>query len=608
MTRNLSLVFAAALAAVAPQALAEGSGMAMHGEAKYKPGFSHFEFANPNAPKAGAVVLGTEGSFDSLNPYLAKANPPDLIGLVFQELGESSLDEAFTQYPGLADSFEVAADKLSMVVTLRKEAKFSDGKPVTSDDLIFSFKTLTGPGAPPFYKFYWADIKEIVADGPHKAKLVFAKVNPELPLIATQIPILPKHVYGAGKFESDFADKAVGSGPYVVKDYKRDSYITYKRNPDFWGKDAGVYKGRYNFDEVTVKYFKDATAEVEAFKKGDFDMYFVNSSKVWALDLVGDKFDKLKYIKKELLKHDNNAGTQGFVFNLRKPMFQDVRVRKAMALAFDFDWSNKNLFYGQYVENRSFFENSPLKASGMPSPQELAILEPLKADLPEEVFTKEMGWLGKGQDLKTRLRDAVGLLKDAGYTIKDGVATGPAGKLDFKFTINGPGFQRIIEPYAQNLKKLGIIIAIDQKESSVYVKNIELRDFAMTVQTIGQSQSPGNEQLEFWGSKAADENHSRNHMGVKNKAVDALVEKVIYAKDRAELELYTKCLDRALYHMHLLVHNWHMPQHRVTYWDRFGVPTLPKYYSVRQLMEYMWYDDAKAKKLADAVGKGTPLL
>lgn len=584
-------------------------GMAMHGEPKYKADFKVLDYANPDAPKGGALVLGEEGTFDSLNPYGLKDDAPTWVqALVFQELGDQTLDEPFTTYPGLAESFDVAADKLSMTIKLRAQAKFSDGQAVTADDVVFSYNLFKSDKVRPFYKFYWADIKAVTAEDKLTVKMTFEKVNPELALIATQLPVLPKHVYGKGDFAKDFSQKAVGSGPYVVKEFKAPQYVVLKRNPDFWGKDVPLYKGRYNFDEVYVKYYKDPTAMVEGFKKGDFDMDDVRSSKSWALDLVGDKFDK-KWIKKELWQNQNDAGTQGFIFNMRNKMFQDVRVRQALALAFDFAWSNKNLFYDQYVENKSFFENSPLKATGMPNEAELQVLNPLKADLPPEVFTKEMGWLGKGKEIKDRLREAMALLKDAGYTVKDGVAQGPGGKLEFKVLVDGPSWGRIVEPYIQNLKKIGVNVAIEEKEQSLYIKRVENREFDMIIQAIGESQSPGNEQREFWSSAAADQNYSRNYAGVKNKAIDQLIDKVIYAKDRQELELMTRCLDRALYHTHLLVHNWHAPAHRVTYWDKFSRPTnLPAFYLPRQVWEYMWYDAAKAKKLEEARSKNAPLL
>ncbi len=584
------------------------TGMAMHGEPKYKPGFAAVEYANPNAPKGGALSLGWQGSFDTLNPYSAKDVPPILIGLVFQELGDQTLDEAFTMYGAVAQSFEIAPDKLSMIVNLNPAAKFSDGKPVTAADVAFSFKILMSDKATTTYRFYYSDIKDVKAVGPHKVTMTFAKVNPELPLIALQLPVLPEHVYGKGDFAKDFATKAVGSGPYTVKDFKPGAYVTYKRNPDFWGKDLPLYKGRYNLDEITVKYFKDPTAQVESFKKGDYDFFEVYSAKQWATDLTGERFERLRWITKTNWQHKNNEGSQGFMFNLRNPKFEDVRVRQAIALAFDFDWANKNLFYGQYKASDSYFENSPLKATGMPPPEELALLEPLKADLPADVFSKEVGWLGKGMDIKGRMRLAMQLLKDAGYEVKGGVATGKAGPLQLKIMMRGEGFQRIVEPYAQNLKRVGVVLTSDVKETSVYVRDLESRAFDMTVMSVGQSQSPGNEQLEMWGSKAADEKNTRNYAGVKNKGIDVLIDKIIHAKDRKELEVATRALDRVLYHLHLQVHNWYADSHRVAMWDKFGVTdATPLFYSPRQRLEFAWFDADKAKRLEEARKANKPL-
>ena len=586
-------------------------GLAVHGDAKYKDGFTHFAYADANAPKGGALLLHEVGTFDTLNPFLQKGVPATYLStLVFQDLGTKPLDEPFSVYPSVAESFEVAQDRLSMIIKLNQAAKFSDGQPVTADDVVFSFTRLaTHAESQPFYKYYWHDIKEFKALDRHTVKLVFAKENNELPLIATELPILPKHIYEKGDWAKDFSDKVVGSGPYVVKDFKKDVFVTFQRNPSWWGKDLPAFKGRYNFDEITIKYYKDDTVAVEAFKKGDFDFFPGNHSKIWATVLVGDRIESLKWIRKEKWEHHNNQGTQGFLMNLRLPLFQDLRVRQAMALAFDFPWSNKNLFYDLYRPNESFFQNSPLQAKGVPTPEELAVLEPLKADLPAEVFTKEMGWLGKGLEIKDRLRLAMQLLKEAGYSVQDGVATGPAGKLDFKFLTSGPTFNRILEPYFQNLKKLGILVAFEEKEESLYVKRVETRDFAMMSRAIGQSESPGNEQREYWGSKAADVNFSRNYAGVKNKAIDALIDRVIYAKTREELELATRCLDRALYHLHLLVHNWHAPEYKVALWDKFGWPQkLPDYYALNQMIEYMWIDAAKERKLSEAKAQGKPLL
>jgi len=582
-----------------------GVGMAMRAEPKYKPGFTAFDYVNAQAPKGGTAVIGVNGSVDTRNPFALKGDTSfDIEKLVFQELGDSSLDEPFTRYPSLAESFELAPDHLSLLVKLRPEAVFSDQHPVTAADVVYSLAVFRSDKVLPFYKSYWADIKLAEAIGSKTVKFTFAKVNPELALIITELPILPKHVYEKG----DFATQAVGSGPYVLKELRPGAAVVLTRQPNWWGKDLGINKGRFNFDELQFKYYKDPTALGEAFKKGDFTIFQVASAKVWATDLKGEKFEKLHYIKRELLSNSNAQGGQGFVFNLRLPLFQDVRVRQALALAFDFDWSNKNLFFDQYQQNESFFQNTPLAAHGLPSAEELAILAPLKADLPAEVFTKEMGWLGRGRPIKDRLREAAGLLQAAGYRVKDGVAEGPGGKLEFRILLGGGGIQRVIEPYLQNLRKLGVQAKVEEKEASVFTKRLESRAFEMTSVIYAQSQSPGNEQRDFWGTAAAQQNYSRNYAGLSNKAVDILVDRVIYAKNRAELEISSRCLDRALYHTHLMVQNWFSPAHRLAYWDKYGRPAvLPLYYSLRQFYALMWYDTTKAEKLSGAQASGLPL-
>lgn len=610
MLRSWSRVLSVVLCGCILKGQALAGALSLHGDIKYKDGFTHLDYVNPNAPKGGSLVYESLGTFETLNPYQLKGVSADgLVQYVFQTLADSSLDEPFSKYPTLAESFTVAADQLSMTIKLRANAKFADGHPVRAEDVVFSYHTLISDKADVNYRFYWEDIKEVKAVDELTVLMSFKRVNAELPLIATELPILPKHFYGKGDFARDFTDKALGSGPYMVKESRRDDRVVLQRNPEFWGKDHPMFKGRYNFDTITYRYYKDEIAALEAFKKGDFDLYIGNHSKIWATELVGERFDTLKWIKKASFTHENNQGTQGFVFNLRRPIFSDVRVRQAIALAFDFEWSNKNLFYGLYRENRSFFENSPFRAQGQPSAEELQVLAPFKAQLAPQVFSEEMGWLGKGKDFKARMRQALELLGQAGYVLKDGVATGPHGKLEFRFLVASPTFNRILEPYFQNLKKLGVIVTLEQKEESVFVKRVQARDFDMMVHTYAQSQSPGNEQREFWGTAAADVGESRNYSGLKNQGIDGLIDRLVTVKSRAELELVTRCLDRALYHEHILVHNWHSPVHKLAMWDKFDLPkVLPRFYGLNQLVELMWYDQAKAKKLEQARAENKPLL
>jgi len=582
--------------------------LVLHGSAKYGENAPSLDYAQPAAPKGGRITIGLEGSFDSLNPFSLRGDAPSFVrSLVFQDLGDQTMDEPFSVYPMIAKGFSLAEDRKSLRIKIYPEARFNDGSRVTAEDVKFSFETLISDKAGSFYRFYWADISKVEVLSQDEVKFIYKEVNAELPLISMQMPLLSKAYYGKDDFGQAFATKILGSGPYRVKDYKAGSFILFERDKNFWAQNLLLNRGRYNFDEIMIKYYKDSTSLVEGFKKGDFDVYFVNSAKVWALDLAGEKFEK-KWIKKDFLPNSNNQGVQGFGFNLRRPLFQDARVRKAFSLAFDFAWANKNLFYDQYIESKSFFENSPLKATGRPSPEELAVLEPLKADLPNELFTEEMGWLSTETDIRKRLRTAALLLKEAGYQIKDGVAVGPHGPLRVKFLLQGTSFQRVLEPYVQNLKKIGIEMELETKEDSVYVRRINDRDFDMMVISVGQSQSPGNEQKDQWSSEAADAQGSNNLLGLKNKAIDALVQKVIYARTREELVLMVRCLDRALYHQHLLVHNWYAAAHRIAYWNKIGMPTrLPAYYSLTQFFEYMWTDPEKLKRLNEATARGQSL-
>jgi microcin C transport system substrate-binding protein len=369
-----------------------------------------------------------------------------------------------------------------------------------------------------------------------------------------------------------------------------------------------MYEGLYNFDEIEIKFYKDSTARLEAFKKGEFDYFPVNHSKVWATQLDGVKVNKYKWIKKETWRHQNNQGMQGFVFNLRKPLFQDRQVRKALALVYDFEWSNKTLFYGLYNRSESFFENSELAARGLPKGKEKQILEPFKEKLPSEVFKKPMGYLGKDQSIRRKLRQARKLLKEAGYKLENGVLTGPQGPLRFKILLRGPTFQRIVEPYISNLKKIGVDASFEVKEQSVWLRKVNQRDYDMIIHSYGQSQSPGNEQASYWGSKAAEVGYSRNYSGLKNEVVDELIEKVIQSESREELVLNTKALDRVLYHLHFVIPQHHSKYYRVAFWNRFAKPDeLPPYYSPYLYFHAMWKDSKKAKALKEARKEDKPL-
>ena len=609
--RRWALLAAALLLASSTAHGAPVHGLAMGSALKYQKGFSHFDYANPNAPKGGALTVSAPGSFDTLNPFTLKGRPPFLLGgLVFETLTENSLDEPFSVYGKLAQSVEIAPDGKSVTFRLNPAARFSDGKPVTAADVVFSFEVLRTDAASPFYRFYYQDVVEVVARDRLTVRLSFSRFNPELPLIAGQIPVLPKHVYSGKDFGRDFVQRAVGSGPYTVGRVDFGKTIRYQRNPDHWGRALNVNRGRYNFDEIAVKYYRDQTVQLEAFKAGEFDFMAINSSKQWAVDVRGEKWDK-GYLVRENLPHRNNAGMQGYVFNLRQPVFQNRDVRHALALALDFEWSNRNLFHGQYTAMNSYFTNTELAARGLPPPEELALLEPLRAGLPTAVFTEPVQVLGaQYKGIRPRLRAAARLLRKAGWRVKNGVLTEEATGREMRFTITlvSPAFERITEPFLDNLRKLGVKASMKVVNDAVYEGMLRTHDFDMVVSSFGQSLSPGNEQRDFWHSESAGREGSRNLMGIQSPAVDALVEAVIKAPDRKALVTATRALDRVLWHGHYMVPHWFIARHRITYWNKLSHPeTLPLYYNPFGFLLYWWADAGKERALQAAVQADKPV-
>ncbi|MDO8413011.1 MAG: extracellular solute-binding protein [Gallionellaceae bacterium] len=560
---------------------------------KYPPNFSHFDYVNPAAPKGGELVLSEFGNYDGLNPFLLKGvSASRVTELVFETLMEQSLDEPFSLYAHLAEDIQLAADKLSVTFRLNAKARFSDGTPVTADDVKFSFDTLKSEHAHPMYRFMWNDIKRAVVVDKRTVRFEFARVNPELHLITAQIPIFSRKWVGNKPFDKVITELPIGSGPYVVGKYDLGKNISYKRNPAYWAKDLNTRRGMFNFERVVIKYYGDDTVQLEAFKAGEFDFMFVLNSKQWARDYVGPKFDS-GAIKREELAQRNNAGMQGFVFNIRRPLFKDKRVRQAISLAFDFEWSNKNLFYNQYARIHSYFSNSELASSGLPKGAELALLEPYRAQLPPELFTSE--WkppVANGPDgLRDNLRKAKELLTSAGWKIKEGVLQNEQGqKLEFEILLAQKAFGRIVEPFAQNLAKVGIKAGYRLVDVALYQRRLDTRDFDMTVSSFPQSQSPGNEQINYFHSSAADQEGSNNVIGIKDAVVDALVDKLVYAPDRAQLVTATHALDRVLLHGEYMVPNWYTPIHRVVYKSSLAYPNkLPLYYSAEPWMLRTWW-------------------
>ena len=557
--------------------------IAMHGDPKYNEDFINVEYVNNSAEKGGGIVRSSIGTYDTFNPFTLKGTSAAGIGLLYESLTVGSSDEAFTEYGLLAKNIEWPDDRSWVAFTIRDEAKWHDGKKITSDDVIWTFNTLMDKGHP-FYKYYYGEVNEVIKLTDNKVKFIFStNTNKELPLIVGQLPVLPQHYWENKNFTETTLDIPIGSGPYKIKSFDAGRSITYELNKDYWGFKKNVVPikvGKNNFGTIRYDYYKDRGIEREAFKSGEIDFFSENTSKEWA---TGYEINAVKegLIKKELISHENPQGMQAFAFNTRKKIFKDKRIRKALSYAFDFEWTNKNLFYGAYKRTDSFFENSELSSSGLPSNEELVYLQPYMDQLPKEVFNAEYKnpkTDGSGF-LRSELQEATNLIKEAGWKLNDGRLQNSKGEpFEFEILLVSPAFERIVLPFIDNLEKLGINASLKTVDSSQYQKRIESFDFDMVVFTFSQSLSPGNEQRNFWSSDAAETNGSRNIIGIKNNVIDILIEKLINAKDREDLITITKALDRVLLWNYYVIPQWHISAYRVLYWDIFDQPDKkPKY-------------------------------
>ncbi|GAB4346902.1 MAG: extracellular solute-binding protein [Desulfobulbaceae bacterium] len=577
-------------------------GVSIDGNLKYPPGFTHFDYVSPDAVKGGSLTMHDLGSFDKMNPFTLKGQEPyGLTSLVFETLAVPSLDEPFAEYGLLAKDIELAEDRMSVTFTLDERARFSDGTPVTVEDVKFSLDTLKSDKAHPQYQIYMKDISGAEILDSRRIRFHFARKNRELHMIAAQLPVLSKAFYEKHGFDAVGREGMVpplGSGPYVVDKVNPGKSITYRRNPDYWAKDHPARRGMFNFDTITIDYYRDQVVSLEAFKAGEFDFMSINIAKQWARDLDGKLFDSGKLIKK-LYPHRNNAGMQGFVFNTRKPLFADRRVRQALGLAFDFEWTNKTLFFGQYTRSNSYFSNSDLAATGLPSREELALLEPFRDRLPPEVFTTPLTppTTEPPMSLRKNLRQAKKLLTQAGWKVRNGMLTNGEGKeFIFEILLVSPSFERVMAPYVKNLEKLGVRASYRTIDAALYIDRIKNFDFDMMVTVFGQSQSPGNEQRNYWHSSSADRKGSGNLAGIKSPVVDSLVDAIIYAETQEQLTAACRALDRVLWYGYYVVPNWYLASHRLAYSARFRQPgTLPLYYSPDQLL-MTWWDGSVAAK------------
>ena len=558
-------------------------GLSMFGDLKYGPGFEHFDYVNPNAPKGGEVKLAAIGSFDSLNPNVLKGIPAASLGLTRDTLLKSSDDEAFAEYGLIAESVEIAPDRSAVTFMLRSQARWHDQSPITADDVIFSLTALKEKGHPT-YRAYYADVLGAEKVGERKVRFRFRDGNNrELPLILGQMPIVSKAYYSKVDFEKTSLEPPLASGPYRIEAVDPGRSITYVRVKDYWGKDLAVNRGKYNFDRIRLDYYRDTVVAVEAFKAGEYDLRRENVSKNWAT-AYGFPALTAGYVNKVEIAHEIPTGMQCFAFNTRRPIFKDPRVRQALIYAFDFDWTNRSLFYGAYTRTQSYFSNSELASRGLPSAGELKLLEPFRGQIPQAVFTKEYvppATDGTG-NIRANLRAAFGLLEAAGWVVRDQVLVNAGTGVPFTFEVMlvDPSFERVVLPYVRNLKRLGIDVRVRTVDPSQYQNRFNDFDFDMTVASFGQSLSPGNEQRDFWSSRSAEIPGSRNLIGIRDQVVDSLIESLINAPDRAGMITRTRALDRVLLWGHYVVPHWHIRHFRVIYWNRFGRPEHPPKYAL----------------------------
>lgn len=603
---------------------------------KYPADFKKFDWVNADAPKGGRVRQFGFGTFDNLNTFTDKGVEAGGLGLTVDSLMANSPDEPSTAYGLIAEWATYPADYSSATFKLRETAKFHDGEPIKPEDVIFSLDAIKRANSR--YALYYKNVVKAEKTGDHLVTFTFDRGgNRELPMIISELPVLPKHYWegkGANGETRDVSKTTMeiplSSGPYKIKSVDAGRTITYERVKDYWAKDLPVYAGQWNFDELQFIYFRDRDPAFEEFKSGKLDWWVENMASAWATRF---DFDAVKrgLVKKEALPVERVTGMQGFAFNLRRKQFQDPRVRHAFGLAYNFEEANRNLFYGMYVRTGSYFDNSELKSTGLPQGAELEILNSVKNSLPPEVFTTE--WKNpvntEPGDFRKHLQQAMQLLDAAGWkvreeTVEDGscgffcqtlrtiglssaktervVRNANGETLDVEFLLSSPDFEKIVLPYIQNLKSLGINARARIVDPAQYQQRENTRDFDVIVESFGQSVSPGNEQRDYWGSGAASMDASRNSIGIKNPAIDKIVDRIVFAKDRAELVAATRALDRVLLWNHYVVPHWHYPYERIASWDKFGRPAkLPTQTSAP--MQIWWMDPAKEKAVATALGR-----
>jgi len=613
MAKLLTTVLALmALAPAAPAPARAGdwvSATSLIDSPRYPAGFAHFDYVNPDAPRGGVARLaGSSPTFDTLNPILPKGVQADGLGLVYQTLMMQPFDQLdiSAQYPEIAEALKFPADYSSVTYRINPAAKWQDGQPITAEDVKWSFDQLVALN--PSQRFYYQHVTKAEVTGPNEVTFTFDESgNRELPQIVGQLLVLPKHWWqgsdAKGK-KRNIADSTLepplGSGPYKVADINPGRSITYQRVPDFWGKDLNTNVGTNNFDQIKYEYYRDLDVEFEAFKAGEFDFWSENEAKRWA---TGYDFPALKAgkVKKELVNLEQTSGVMvGFVPNLRRRLFEDVRVRRALNYAFDFEDLNRTIFFNQYQRINSFFYGLPIGWKGLPKGKELEILNGVRDEVPPQVFTQEYKNPVGGDPEKERadLRKAVELFQEAGYHLEGNHMIGPDGKpVSFEILLNGPVIERVALPYQQSLKRIGIDVTVRSVDSSQFITRLRSRDFDMVYTGWAESNSPGNEQLDFWGSRAADRESSRNYAGIKDPAVDTIINDIILAKNRSDQLAAVAALDRVMMWEQYVIPSYTILSDRIAYWQRFGHPDYTKIRFAIGFPDVWWWDAGKAGKV-----------
>ncbi|MBS7793005.1 extracellular solute-binding protein [Roseococcus sp. SDR] len=574
--------------------------LSLLGEPALPANFPHFPWVNPDALKGGEVTLTALGSYDSFNQFILRGTAAVGLNNLYDSLLIESADEASTEYAHLAETIEIPADRMGVTFELRETARWHDGRPITAEDVAWTFNTLRTQGRP-FYRAYWGDVSEVVVEGPRRVTFRFrTNENRELALILGQMWILPKHYWEGRDFARPSLDVPLGSGPYRIDRFESGRSIAYRRVPDYWAVNLNTRRGTQNFDVMRYEYFRDVTVAFEAFKAGQIDFRTENIARNWA---TGYDFPAVRrgLVKRDEIRHQLPTGMQAFVMNLRRPLFQDARVREALLQVFDYEWLNANIFNGAYARTTSFFSNSELASSGLPTGRELEILTPFRAQLPESVFTTEHRLPttdGSGNN-REGLRRALDLMRQAGWTIRDRRLVNAQGqRFEFEILLNGASFERVALPYVQWLQRLGVEARVRTVDPAQYQVRIDAFDFDMTVDVMGQSLSPGNEQRDYFTCAKAQENGSQNVAGICHPVIDALVELVITAPDREELIVRTRALDRVLLHGQFVIPQWHNRAFWIAFWDRFGRPERNPKYALG--FDSWWIDPTRDRALQEA--------